>query len=113
MIYIASPYTHDSASARQSRYEAVLAYTKLQMRMGKIVFSPIVYGHQFALEDKDAIPFEYWKPFNEEMLLRSDELHVLRLDGWNCSKGVIAEMKLAFSSGIRVTTVKWRDEWQK
>lgn len=102
MIYIASPYTHKDEQIRNLRYKQVHRYTRLCMFRGEIVFSPIVYGHEFALIDQRAITHDYWLRFNEHMLLTAHQLRVLQLPGWDRSVGVQAEIAFADHNNIPV-----------
>ena len=95
MIYIASPYTHKNPAIMQQRYQMALRYTMLCQRRGEVVFSPIAYGHQFALKDSAFVPFTIWEDFNQHILLASDELRILELSGWRNSKGIEAEVQFA------------------
>lgn len=105
MIYIASPYTHERRDIRNLRYRQVLHYTQLCMAKGEIVFSPVVYGHPFALDDSRAIYFNFWKPFNEQLILASEKVRVLRLAGYLTSRGVVGEAQFALEHGIPVEQV--------
>lgn len=102
MIYLASPYTHDNAFRRIRRYQQAHAYTLKCMQRGEQIFSPIVYGHEFAVKDASVIPFSYWQPFNEHMIRNSAELRVLTIEGWKESRGVQAEISFAFDIGVPV-----------
>jgi len=100
--YIASPYSHQSVVVRQQRFEQARRFTDWAMRQGHVAFSPIVYAHQFAVEYNHGTDFRYWLDFNEHMLLVSDALWLLKLDGWEESRGVAHEIAFAEKNGIRV-----------
>lgn len=97
MIYIASPYTHPNPAIRAERFIAVREYTHRLMQSGQIVFSPIVYGHQFS--EIFAMPFEAepWEEFNHGILKICHKVHVLMLNGFLESKGIKAEVDYALS----------------
>lgn len=107
MIYIASPYTHDLEAIRNLRYRQVLQYANSLMSVGHIVFSPVVYGHPFVELDAGAIPFSYWRPFNERIILASTQVRVLKLSGWKTSAGVNGEVRFADQHGIPVSFVEF------
>jgi hypothetical protein len=96
MIFIASPYTHPDYSVRQRRYKRVQEYTHRCMQLGEVVFSPIVYGHVFVQYDERAITSDYWKDFNDHMLMASTSMRVYCLPGWDTSAGVDAEIAYAY-----------------
>ena len=95
MIFICSPYTHSDHIVREFRYQTVRKYTYNCMQLGEIVFSPIVYGHEFVNFDERAITSSYWKDFNDHMLSTADSVRVLMLPGWCSSVGVAAEIAYA------------------
>lgn len=103
MIYLASPYSHPEPLTRYERYILTLAYTHACLRRGEVIFSPIVYGHQFAEMGLAQTDFQHWRSFNEAMLLKSGAVRVLKLDGWEQSEGVKAEMIFARKHGIPVS----------
>lgn len=106
MIYLASPYTHERADIRALRYRQALYYCRFAMEKGETIFSPVVYGHPFVAFGLEAIPYEYWQPFNEHMILASCELRILKSAGWQTSRGIRAEVDLAERHGIKVTTAE-------
>ena len=106
MIYLASPYTHDSSLIRFKRYSDAFRYTRHQMRLRATIFSPVVYGHQFAPHIAGASPYEFWEYFNNQMMLLATSVHVLQLDGWEQSRGIAHELKIADDLGIAVKYVE-------
>lgn len=41
LIYLASPYSHESAEVREARFHAVVEAAGVLMRAGHVVYSPI------------------------------------------------------------------------
>ncbi|KKM91186.1 hypothetical protein LCGC14_1231030 [marine sediment metagenome] len=101
-IYLASPYSDPDAAVRQGRYEAVFAATRRLMAEGLIVFSPIVYSHQFALLDGPG-DWESWREFDTHMLREMQQLSIYTIPGWEDSVGVWAERTFAqkFAMAVR------------
>lgn len=95
MIYLASPYSHDSARIMEERYRNAAAFTSRMMRAGHVIFSPIVYGHQLAEAQSLPTDAQWWKEFNETIIRACSDMWVLRLAGWEYSKGVQMEIALA------------------
>lgn len=106
MIYVASPYSDFSDAVRYDRFLRVRSYCHQLMQQGLICFSPIAYGRQFEKEFALPPSFEYWKDFNDYMLLASTSVHVLKLRGWDKSNGVAHELQLAEAHGIEIRLVE-------
>ena len=101
LIYLASPYAHESAKVREARLEAVRFVCGRLVNEGKIVLSPMVYLGELALF-RGVHPPQGWYAFDLQLLARSDELLVLQLPGWEDSKGVMVEIAGAQTKGIPV-----------
>jgi len=97
MIYVASPYSHIDPHVRQERYEAVAALCAhfFHQPGHEPLFSPIVYGHNLALEYSMPTEAAAWLKFNLSMLRHSSAIWIMKLDGWNESKGVAKEIRAA------------------
>ena len=94
MIYLASPYSHPHCSVRYQRFIAVALATAKLMNEGEVVYSPIVHNHTLAELVDLPKNWEYWKKFDEEMLSKADRFMILKLLGWQESKGVNAEREI-------------------
>lgn len=103
MIYIASPYSDVSDAVRYDRFIRAQAYTHHLMAQGVVCFSPIAYGRQFEKAFAVAPDYETWLDFNNWMLLASQELRILKLRGWEKSRGIQHELQLAEAHGIAIT----------
>ena len=101
MIYLASPYSHPDAGVREARYRQTCWHAVRLMRVGRLVYSPIVHSHPLA---ELGLPgdWPFWAEHNREMMASCRELVVLALDGWEESRGVAAEVELATELGIPV-----------
>lgn len=97
MIYLASPYSHPDPLVMQARYEAACKTCAALMKAGTVVFSPVVASHPIV---KHGLPtdWEFWSRFDIAFLQVAEVVAVLTLDGWQQSKGVLAEMKIAKDS---------------
>lgn len=105
MIYIASPYSHPSAEVRAERYRAARAYTWLLLGEAQACFSPVVYGHQFALTYAAPQDHDFWKRINITMLCQASAMHVLALDGWRESFGIQHERMVAEALELPITII--------
>lgn len=102
MIYLASPYSHPDPRVREQRYFTVCFAAAKMMAAGHHIFSPIAHTHGICEQGTYlglAYPYEFWKKFDEEMLRLCSELWVLRMDGWEESVGIKAEIVYAASIG--------------
>lgn len=99
MIYLASPYTHDSKDVEHERYEAVAKVCAKLARSGDHVYSPIAHWHPIAVEHDMPTDFHWYRAMNESMISRCDSVWVLMLPGWQESKGVKHEIDFANSLG--------------
>lgn len=101
MIYLASPYTHYDPFIREERYIRackVLAEQYLAKRLW--AYSPIVHCHELAKMVNLPREASFWMEYNFYMLAKCSELHVLRIDGWDQSKGIYEEINEAKRLGI-------------
>ena len=105
MIYLASPYSHPAKRVRARRYEeAVWAAGSLIVRRGEAVFSPIAHSHPIAEAARlDGTFSGVWAEMDLAIIAICSEVVVLRLAGWEESKGIAAEIAEAQRLGIPVT----------
>lgn len=113
MIYIASPFSHPEKSVEEARYHNVLDYTAHLIQQKIVAFSPIVHCYGMHLKHKLPGDARYWKRFNEEMLVHAHLLHVLKLDGWETSKGVQAEIQFAKYKKIPIIHIEGNGLWRE
>lgn len=101
MIYLASPYTSDDTDEQRLRYyHACRAAAKL-MEQGHVVFSPIAHSHGIARFVKEH-DHDFWMNQDLTFLILAEKLVVLTLPGWEESKGVQEEIKLAKEWGLPI-----------
>lgn len=103
MIYLASPYSHNDPGVVWERYRAVAKYTVQQLRKGEIIFCPIVYCHQMAVQFGLAGDWDFWEKLDTDFITMATEVRVYMLSGWENSRGVTAEIAIAKTLGIKVT----------
>lgn len=97
-VYIASPYSSKDRTIRIQRYRAAMQFVAWWLKTDHsplVPFSPIVYCHEMAETFDLPTDAAFWKQFNEAIMLHSPEIYVLRLPGWEDSKGVMAELAWA------------------
>lgn len=101
--YLASPYTSGDKFLRADRYRAAVRATEALMDAGEVVFCPVAYGHSFEQKIHRNFPYDYWVKWSRAMLASASRLYVLTIPGWNTSKGVEIEVRLAMDLGIPIT----------
>ncbi len=106
-IYLASPYTAvDSEGALDeelmtSRYLRTLKCYSHLLKSGLVVFCPIVMTHEADKHMGRARP-EFWYEFDKPFLQHMGAMFVLKLPGWEDSKGVKMETDVASSRQVSI-----------
>lgn len=95
MIYLASPYSHPDPHVRLARFQLTMVFVQERLQRAQFFFSPIVYAHVIAETHNLPGDAEWWWKFNLHLLEKSDYLAVLKLPGWQESKGVTREIEWA------------------
>jgi hypothetical protein len=100
MIYLAAPYTFNGTSEHDvvlARVQAIDEFAASVFQMGHYVFSPISHTHPIKVASDGKLPggFAFWANYDYRMIDFCDELWVLKLDGWEKSVGVRAEIEYA------------------
>ena len=107
MIYLASPYNHEDKNIRDRRAEKVKKKAAELMMEGHIVFSPIAHGcaiKPYLSKDLE-VNHRFWLEQDAAYLFKMKALYVLRLEGWDKSKGVAWEIETANVLGVPVVMV--------
>ena len=99
--YIASPYGDEDADLMQRRFDQVCATAARLMREGLSVLSPIAHSHPIA---QYGLPkgWDYWQEIDLMLLKRCDGLIVVMIEGWDDSRGVLAEIDWAAEHGMPI-----------
>ena len=97
MIYLISPYEHDTDGIMQLRYEMACEACVILTGRGFVMYSPIVHWHPIACRFDLPRDHEFWMFHNHEMISLSGSVLVLKLIGWADSKGVHRDTQEALS----------------
>lgn len=105
LIYVAAPYSHPDPKVVEARMNAFADYMAKIIADGEHPVSPLM--NHFLGDRADTFPltWEYWEEYSRKLLSRCDRIDVLKIDGWDTSTGVLAEIELAVSLGIKVRYV--------
>lgn len=107
MIYLASPYSHPDPQVREERFQAACRAAAELMREGLLVFSPIAQTHPLTAY---GLPtgWDFWERYDLAHVENCSEVRVLKLAGWEESRGVKAEIAIAVRLGKLVTFMEVR-----
>jgi len=111
LIYLASPYTSFSADPvqrkkdHQKNFEAVRDCKASLMQRGLLVVSLIVACHPVSIAHDLPGDYDYWHKLNLRLMLSCDTLAVLKLSGWEKSKGLCGEIEHAVAWGKKIIEV--------
>ena len=100
MIYLASPYSHPDPLVVKTRYLLVMQTCAALINAGRFVWSPIVHCHEMTQLHNMPSDAEFWKHYNFDFMRRADEIMVLKIPGWDQSKGVKMEIDFAQYNNI-------------
>lgn len=103
LFYIASPYSHPDPEVQHQRYLDVMQFVAWCLEAQgptPVPFSPILYCHEMAKRFMLPTDFLFWRAFNRGIIRASVHMTILRLPGWDQSKGVRDEIDFAESSGM-------------
>jgi hypothetical protein len=103
LIYLAAPYSHKDQEVVDKRSQIIVEVTINLVEQGFKVISPIMYGEMLSAFVELDPEFDYWGDYCLGMLSGCDELWILKLEGWDVSKGVKSEMEFAEANGIPIT----------
>lgn len=106
LIYLATPYSHPDPEVMKQRFHSVNKVAAKLMKEGLHIFSPISHSHPIAIENDLPTNWEYWESYDRAFLKASRKLIVLKLDGWENSVGVTAEIKIAKELGIEIEYIE-------
>lgn len=110
MIYLASPYSHPDPAVEHSRYDQACKAAAHFIKRGYPVISPIAHSHVLHVTYGCGGDWETWAEIDRALVAASDEMWVLKLDGWKDSVGIWKEIDLAEGLGITVKYVEMPDE---
>lgn len=110
IVYLATPYSHPSASVRENRFNIACEVAAWVMSQGHTVFCPIAHSHPIAeyLAPELLLDHEFWMRQDLPLLAKADELWVYPCDADEVSKGVAREVAEAESLGIPIRRVAWK-----
>jgi nucleoside 2-deoxyribosyltransferase len=109
LVYLASPYSHPEPRVRWERFHRVCRAAARLMLAGEVVFSPIAHSHPIEQAFPEIKDGKFWARQDEPLLLACSRVVVLRLPGWELSKGVAHEIAVAIAMGKPVDYIDPED----
>lgn len=105
LIYLACPFRHADPLVQRKRCAATHYVAAQLFLKGHSVFSPLTHNEILIEILNDALPGERWMQFDLAILGTCKHLYVLKMDGWQLSKGVQREMAFAKEKGISILEI--------
>lgn len=102
MTYLATPYSHSDPTVMQWRFVRACEIAGKLMAAGEVVFSPIAHTHPIAVRCELPRGWDYWQKYDREMIQRASKVLVVKMDGWDTSKGIAGEIEIAREFGVLV-----------
>lgn len=96
--YLATPYSKHPRGLEAAHQEAIDAAV-ICIRAGVMVYSPIAHTHAIAVTGNLPGHYEQWAALDEAMIAASNGIIVVKMDGWDQSSGIAAEIKEAEGLG--------------
>ncbi len=109
VLYLGIPYSDPDPAVRQQRFEHSQRCSAQLIQHGYAVISPICMGHSIVSGTDIPESFEAWKTVCFRMLEASDVLCVLKVEGWEKSIGLHAEIAHAQHLGKPVLFLAEKD----
>lgn len=103
--YLAIPYSHPDPTVVENRFEIANRVTAKLLHQGLVVFSPISMSHPIAIQEGLPGDWASWERFDRVLIRMCSCLLVTKIDGWDRSTGVQAEIKIAREYGLPVKFV--------
>jgi nucleoside 2-deoxyribosyltransferase len=104
IAYLAAPYSHPDPEVKKWRLETVAKIACALFKRGIWVFSPLTHNMTIDVNGINGT-WQQWGEFDLEMLSRCDKLIILKLPGWEESKGVQDEVEYAKKLGLPIETL--------
>lgn len=102
LTYIAIPYTDKNKEVINQRIERFCEIDSILNLNGVLTVSPILKHLLFSYNKKLPTDWNFWKNLSYRLLSSSDILLVIKLDNWENSVGVKAEIDYANSNDIPI-----------
>ena len=106
-IVVICPFSHEDPAVRRYRVREAVNYGAHLEEAGHRV-EVLIAGAEDRLAEGGSMDFEAWQAVNDPLILGADQVHLLKLSGYEYSRGVAHELRLATNAGKRVVWVDRR-----
>jgi len=109
LYYIATPYFHIQEEIRTNRYKIAVQVAGVLLQNNIHCFSPIAHNHHIALQYELPKGWDFWGPYDEQILKRCNGIIIVMADGWVESKGIAAEVVMAQDYSLPIYYMDYPD----
>ena len=106
-IIVVAPYNTPDIELKKLRVHTIAVYCAELFHKGIIPVSALLSGLAFTEHAKLPTDTETWANFSKLYVNGCDEMHVLQLEGYDTSRGVLLEIEEANRLGIKVVYVPY------
>ena len=106
MIYLATPYSDPDPAVMEERFDAACHCAGALMARGEIVFSPIAHTHPIAVRCALPRDWAFWRRYDMALLMAAGKLLIVRLPGWEESRGIAGEIEIAKALRIPIEYIE-------
>jgi hypothetical protein len=108
LIYLASPYSNGN---KETNFKIISNISADLTKEGYTTISPITYGHTLLQFKEMPDDWGFWLNFCLTLLTKCDRLVVCKMNGWEESIGVEAEISYARDHGIPIEYYEVTNEY--
>jgi len=101
-IFVAGPFNHPDKEVMDYRTKTIAEYCVKIFNEGNFPVSALLSGLSFANYGNLPTDTETWRNFSIKYVEGCDELHILKLEGWEESSGLKTEIATAERLGILI-----------
>lgn len=94
-LYLASPYTNKSPTVREKRFVAISITASQLTLVGYNIYSPILNGHIMSQYIHFPRKYDFWAARDRQFIEWCDRFYIVKLEGWEQSKGIEKEIEAA------------------
>lgn len=105
-IFVAGPYNCPDPVEKESRLNEIKNYCLRMFLNGDSPISALLMGLVYANHGTLPTDTDTWRTFSITLLKGCDELHVLKIEGWELSSGVQSEIDAAEKLGIIIRYIE-------